>query len=228
MPIVRAQCEIPMTWQDQRDAVVNTFHFSVNVVDSSTLSSLTTALVGAYNNLETWFSAHVAVGPTGSVTYYNLDQPIPRPPLQTDSLGITRTHTTGTTALPHEVAAVLTYQALPTAGVNQQRRRGRVYFGPLDEAATTEGHFEDAFMSSVAAFGVNLLQSSNGNPNWVWVVWSKTGNTNSIVNDGWVDEAADTQRRRGVDPITRINWTSAGADPTPVPQIAMRRFFLFS
>jgi hypothetical protein len=39
-----------------------------------------------------------------------------------------------------------------------------------------------------------------------WSVWSEANQTASPVRDGWVDDAWDTQRRRGLDSSARTTF----------------------
>lgn len=127
---------------------------------------------------------------------------------------------------PEEVAAVLSYhgdltdvpveQANPTpppATIRpQQRRRGRLYIGPLQVAAGATGANQSR---PVAAFRTNctvgfrlLAQAITAyNPIYSLGVWSKADADVYPVVAGWMDDAWDTQRRRGVEPTTRTTFT---------------------
>lgn len=38
---------------------------------------------------------------------------------------------------------------------------------------------------------------------WQWRIWSPTNNNSVLIDNGWVDNAWDTQRRRGVEATAR-------------------------
>jgi hypothetical protein len=41
-----------------------------------------------------------------------------------------------------------------------------------------------------------------------WVVWSEADQDAGSVFDGWIDNAFDTQRRRGVQASSRTTWVA--------------------
>lgn len=115
----------------------------------------------------------------------------------------------GGTPLPSEVAVCLSYYGTR----NIPTQRGRIYWGPLNGGAGTlsviggEARPSVNLRASLAASGAAL--ASPGQPGGNWVVWSRKLGTAFTITDGWVDDAFDTQRRRGVDPASRTTWTAA-------------------
>lgn len=97
--------------------------------------------------------------------------------------------------LPGEVACCLSYYAT----VNQPRSRGRVYIGPLDEGASnTSGIFprpDSSLVDGLVDRAEYLLGAPN---NLTWVLISQADAAAKVITNGWVDNAFDTQRRRGV------------------------------
>jgi hypothetical protein len=126
-----------------------------------------------------------------------------------------------TSDLPAEVAVCTSLRGDP--GLNedddpepQARGRGRVYIGPLNtQAANTGGGA--AYPVPTATFIACLVNatkrlvvdSSAGSPVVPLVVYSRTRDAVSGVYSGWVDNAWDTQRRRGQVASTRNAWTTA-------------------
>lgn len=106
------------------------------------------------------------------------------------------------TSIPSEVALCLSF----VAGFNLPRRRGRIYLGPLnDQAFALNGRPEAALISDLAAKGDDLLAYSTF-PDLFQVVISPTAQAAEQVTGGWVDNAFDTQRRRGVAPTSRTTY----------------------
>lgn len=232
MPIIRAQVTIPRDSNIAADVTTNVFHFSTINALPATLEKLATALVNFYkqaggageNALVAYLSA-VTNPAAAIVRMWNLDDPKPRVPVYDSGkdLGIS-----GGTALPSEVALVGTYQADKASGVPQARRRGRIFLGPLSDLAR-DGAGNLGRPNGVAITALNLSMSrlaaaSEADADWNWVVYSAGARDNSnqeipykdrpllapefaAVTNGWVDNAFDTQRRRGEIATAKTAWT---------------------
>lgn len=135
--------------------------------------------------------------------------------------------------LPAEVAICLSYQGTPTTGLVQARRRGRVYFGPFNVNAVD-------MVSGVARPGVSIRQVLRDSfqamltatdPDFEFVVYSRPYagraaiprvdkpdlppiaarvGTTIGVDQLWIDDEFDTQRRRGLQRTGRTLVTAAG------------------
>jgi hypothetical protein len=128
--------------------------------------------------------------------------------------------TIGGTSLPEECNCAISFHADLTgipehSGATRPKaqRRGRIFWGPLTDAATgvdsaSQEHFiNTGFMTDAnAAMGhlVNALQGHT--PAWFLEVWSKVEYAGHDVIAGWVDNAIDTVRKRGPGPTTRATW----------------------
>lgn len=89
------------------------------------------------------------------------------------------------------------------------RRRGRIYIGPLMAIAGTTGASNDLVPTSAAkntwsAVGAHLID--NVPSGFVWDIVSKAGGEVHVVTGGYVDDAFDTQRRRGSAPTSRLTF----------------------
>lgn len=206
MPTVRALITIPMDSGLLEDAATNTLYFEAPLVDQAAeLTGITTALTSFYQAVDVYLSARCNNPVT--VRYYDLSQAQPRVPLREDTM--TLTFGTGD-PLPQEVALCLSFQGAKSSGVNQARRRGRIYLGPLDRTAAGSTVNADrphaTALSTIATAATALATAAfgNGTP---WVVYSPSNNASTSVTDGWLDNAFDTQRRRGLAPTSRTLWT---------------------
>lgn len=105
---------------------------------------------------------------------------------------------------PPELAIVISFQALKTSGIPQARRRGRIYFGPND-ITTIDGNGRptSAATTFLAGAADDILTASNAAATWTWTVHSTVSGTDAPVNNGWVDDEFDIQRRRGRVPTSR-------------------------
>lgn len=137
---------------------------------------------------------------TAQIRLYTAGDPEPRvPALYEFTLG-TRS---GSATMPHEVALCLSYYA----GQNVPRKRGRMYFGPLAGGSTvatvSNGHVRPSsgLIDALANAGGRMIGTGGTNPQWV-VLSSFIGA--SYTTDVWVDNAFDTQRRRGIAPDARV------------------------
>lgn len=120
-------------------------------------------------------------------------------------------------SMPSEVAVVLSFHgdltgALVEVGNTRPRarRHGRVFLGPLNKNAVEEGLLSVvrpavAFRTAVIDAAEVLAESAGP----VWSVWSRTDGVIREVRGGWVDDAFDTQRRRGVAPTLRGTFIKA-------------------
>lgn len=132
-----------------------------------------------------------------------------------------------TSDLPEEVAIVCSYHGdltdVPVSQPNPtpppavirpaQRRRGRLFLGPLNNAAgLTAG---DGFWRPTSAFREDLGDAFKGlctniaaiSADFAVGVWSKADQDVYPVVGGYVDDAWDTQRRRGVEATGRTTFT---------------------
>lgn len=204
MPIVRAQVVLQSATGLPKDNVSNTFHFDTASVASSVLDSVTDNLITFYNANTTAFSVGYyisgAISRNSGVSYiklYNLDDAEPRVPLRTT--GFTLVAPGSTTQMPGQVALCLSFQAARVSGGAQARRRGRIYLGPLSAAAQGSGVNADrpatGIITTLLDAGETLYDNSLAD-NTLWTIYSPTGDTNVGVNNLWVDDRFDTQRRR--------------------------------
>lgn len=125
----------------------------------------------------------------------------------------------GTGDLPRECAAVLSYHSSLTglaedtpggvAGPRGDahpaaRHRGRIYLGPLSNnslgAGTNGPGLSDNLrdVATKAAKQFLITAASTALEGLAWSVWSRTNNLLTPIIAGWMDDAFDTQRRRGI------------------------------
>lgn len=111
--------------------------------------------------------------------------------------------------LPWEVAVCISFKNDSATGIPAPNRRGRIFFGPINITAVTD------VAGSVRPFGTfrtdaavasERLRDSNTAAT-TWVVWSRDLSVASEVESGWIDDAFDTQRRRGEAVTTRTSWS---------------------
>lgn len=136
---------------------------------------------------------------------YNLSSGPPREPIITDP--IAGWPLAGAGAMPYEVSLVCSFESAQPG----PRGRGRIYVGPLrttalDEVATHVPRPEILFQGAVREAAVAMAAD---NTILQWGVVSQVNGAFYPVTGGWVDNAWDTQRSRGLAPTARTTWGSA-------------------
>lgn len=147
---------------------------------------------------------------------YDMGEPEPRQPhINTVTFG-----PGGGSPLPTECAVTMSFHGSRSI----PRERGRIYIGPLSTSAGTVGAagkgmiVESAFIDVVVAAASRLVANQVLTEDLFWSVFSNTRKEShpsfsglTHVEGGWVDNAFDTQRRRGTRASSRDVWGSAVA-----------------
>lgn len=196
-----------------KDRASNTLYIDTNETGVTLLEPLATLFHTLFEDtaggLTSWaqYMSNAWCAANSTLTMYQLLDPKPRAPIYNASRA-TPIGPTASPCLPDEVAACLSYSAGSVSGIKNARRRGRIYLGPLNTDAmlsTTSqsprptAAFQNSVMGAFSEFstGVKSLGMS-------WVQYSPTGGLVTDVTQFWIDDAFDTQRRRGVDPIGKL------------------------
>ena len=210
MALFRVMVTIPHTSGAIAEQCVNNWAF-LAMGDAASLEAVTTPQLKLF--YDSW-SAYRSVAMNWAQARskgYDMSEPAPRAPSWDTALGLSGA--TGTSGLPSEVALCLSFQRLRVSGANMRRGRGRVYLGPFASVAHdgSAGRPAATFKTAVRNGAQALLDHSNVTPSYEWVVMTTVaGPATSIpVHDGWIDDAWDTQRRRGLPPTSRVVFTPA-------------------
>lgn len=204
MADVRAQVILKTVDGISENYVTNSFAFRLDNT-SSDPGDVTTAIKDFYDDIVGLLGPQIAQN-GHEIKYTDLPGVQPNYPFQTDIFNLAAAP--AGTAMPRECAIVLSFQGLKAAGAPQARRRGRIYLGPLDfvtatgeyvatSAITTITNAAATFKSAITAIGVDTR----------WGIWSHMDQVVVLVDNGWVDNTYDTQRRRGVKATSRTTWT---------------------
>lgn len=217
--LMKAQVTIPLDSAIPADYITNTWYFDGDDVDEEDVAyhtAVMTKLTAFYQAIDgTIFPESISSPAT--VKIYDMRDPLPRVPEFTGTIALTPSVNR---ALPHEVAICLSFQATAESGVTQARRRGRVFIGPLATSILTTdagppyvgGGPRGDLATAATALATPIALPVTGQVHWA--VYSPTldiaGTIDDAFNDvdnGWVDNAFDTQRRRGQKPTVRQTWT---------------------
>jgi hypothetical protein len=212
---VLAQVTFQRTTLVAEDQIVNTFHFeTLGAPDASDLDSIALRLQNFYRNpaggtddIQHWTSNVIIGGTLHTIKMYDMSQPIPRAPLRTSPLSFNPGGIGGIT-LPAEVALVLSLRAVRAPGVPASRARGRIYLGPfmggaVGPGAAGDGRPNATLQTVMNNAAIGLRSTVLGPPRWS--VYSRIDNVLRRVTGSSVDNAWDTQRRRGGDPTAKVS-----------------------
>ena len=219
MTTLRATVDLPNVNGLPADTFTNTWHWLSNFVDRLD------GAVMAHDLLSTFYQAidgllAATIDTTATVNVYDLEDPAPRVPIYTNTIALTL----GANApLPSEVACVLSFNGTLVSGTPQARRRGRIFLGPLDSAVMDDTLGQSLIQISsctVIAEAAGIMQAAGDPAEVQWAVFSPTiagpppwslgeifAATTSVVA-GYVDNAFDTQRSRGVAATNRSIFPS--------------------
>jgi hypothetical protein len=191
------------------DKVVNGWHFEDNGGVAGDFDNVRDMLKDFYTkpvNAGAWitnsYPGHLANDCT--VTAYDLSQDKPRAPVYESTFpsGVGAGST-----LPTEVALCFSFEAEKASGELQSRRRNRVYLGPFTNSVLNSGAVSSSFITTLINAGKDLKAASNASITWDWQIYSPTDDRSHDIHKIWVDNAWDTQRRRGLKATTRTAWT---------------------
>lgn len=215
--IIRAQAVLAATTAIPRDNFVNTFHFLPMelAVTPEDITSVQAMVADFYTHVGTsghsigdLLGASVSrVANACSVNVYDLGNAHPRPP-HTSQWTCPARSGSGVN-LPLEVCCVLSM----FADRNIARHRGRVYIGPLQELDMTTSaqgvplvapSFRDTLIEHVERLIAGTAAVAGVTPQLA--IYSRVDGVARVVQHGWVDDAFDTQRRRGPRATTRTTF----------------------
>lgn len=195
-----------------RDNISNTFCFfaakafgyewdnALDMVEDlyCTTAPDSTAALGAYINSTIKRQARLQA--------YVIEDSPPRAPVLEREITLP-TQATGT-QLPAEVAVTCSFQGTRQSGSSQARRRGRIFLGPtvaLNSGSTTT--VSETMVNNIAAQFTEMKAASDASVDYQWRIWSPTDGSSVLVDNGWIDNAWDTQRRRGPRATSRTVWS---------------------
>lgn len=234
MDVIRALITIPTDSTIPADRVSNSFHFkslAPGVLDDEDfIQAVEARLTAWFGYVEGWYG--VTAASPASTKLYDLGDPKPRAPIHAFDTVLDLGDAVD--SMPHEVAVVGSYNAQLGSGIDPSHRRGRVYIGPIKRAFVIHSngsHFiSDVNCQELADNLWTLLAPQPLGDTITGCVYSETwhegrgptagGPTKppkpaipphtlldsafEVVNTS-VDNAFDTQRRRGPKATKRIS-----------------------
>lgn len=216
--LMRAQVIIGMDGGLPEDYPTNTLYFDGDegFSDGDYWSGVMTLLEDFYHGFDDTLYPTQIDG-TATVKIYDMRDPTPRIPEFTDTITLTPS---ANGMYPGEVAIVCSFQAEYVSGVPNARRRGRIYLGPVQEGVHTitgsQNRPDSGLLTAIANAAATMENgfALSGGAELKWAVYSPTTDATASIDDafndvigGWVDNAWDTQRRRGPAATGRTTWT---------------------
>nr|CRY95207.1 hypothetical protein [uncultured prokaryote] len=201
---VQAQIVLKTTDGLSENFVSNTLYFIGISPEEATLG-LAPILKDFYDDIRPWLGPSLAQS-NHVIKMYDPDLPKPNYPFAETTFNLAVAPAGG--GLPTEVALVLSFQGARISGASQASRRGRIYLGPLNQSSLDPSGLRPSgavVLGAIAAYetmadAVAILPAlGTGFP----AVRSQKLGTDVAVSNGWIDNAFDTQRRRGVAPSGR-------------------------
>lgn len=231
--LIRADVELVADTGVPEDAIHNTFHFlSDQVSFTEDLRVYLRDEIDRFYELGTGtdpplvdFLSPLVINNPHRIYFYEVDPAtgLSGSPIAEAGWGLPAT---GGTPLPPEVALVATFHAdisdvseriavAPTGPAGdilpRARRRGRIYFGPLNTSALgSSGRPATTLVTSLANAAQRLAEGATlTHPDARLAVYSRADGVAREVTGGWVDDEFDTQRRRGRERTLRDTWVAA-------------------
>lgn len=216
MAQILCQVRIPHKSLIAADDVVNTFAFT-GIADAEAMSTAALGMLKVFYNdlsapqttaVKNYLSFELNCG-GARIKVYDWADPEPRVPILDESLGMTAATSTTDGALPGEVALGVSYLAAQESGVPAARRRGRIFLGPL-RSSLLSGAADVASRPNAAArlqISLAAAQLASGTASCRWAVYSRRDQAFRQILNGYIDNAFDTQRRRGVAVTSRQAFT---------------------
>ena len=221
MGVVRAMVRFEGDTLTPEDIFINTWHFLPNggILTEGVADQLTAQLDNFYKSphggqpgfiLE--YSSSFLTGNV-EIRFYDLADAKPRTPI-TRSFVFTPV---ASGSLPAEVSVVMSFEAGKPV---TRSRRGRLYLGPLNANAmnatsTSDRHISPTLQTMIAHAAAYMSDPSTAHP---WAIWSEKLQSAAVVETGWVDDAFDTQRRRGSEALTRVTYIGGAGIQGPFTQ----------
>lgn len=204
MADIAVQVSVPYYNGTPADVSTNVWHFHTTSGDPDP------AQVGAF--IETIYTAFIPYASSvlnfteASAKAYDMADPEPRSPVWEGINDFGDGNITNP-IIPEEVAVCLSFRGVLESGAPPARRRGRVYLGPLStEVVADTGRsivlqaFIDDMLAAYEAAWAELTDAGLSH-----CVWSPTDGVGRPVVYAWMDNAFDTQRRRGVPATSRTS-----------------------
>lgn len=180
--------------------------FCIDVTGDPEYDDMTAAIKGFYDDIDAINWSNLLAQNGHEVKFYALPGLTPNYPTAERTFNFAANPSGN--PLPTECAIVASFQGSRTPGFEQARRRGRVYLGPLGSGTNDAGRPGSGIVAGIVTAMENFRDAVNAISGHSWCVWSTVDQEAVPITSGWVDNAWDTQRRRGLERTSRNTWTT--------------------
>jgi hypothetical protein len=214
-PVLAGGIRVLHIWQGAsglpEDRYVNTFAFASDAAQSDVAKLAAIEKVQrfydtTYNgtSLHAFLSSEAVDETASESRAYSMEDPVNGRVPVIVPWSTTQGNLSSAAALPSEVAVCGSYYC----GTNTPRNRGRIYLGPLATTALAPsngaGLVKAELQQCLLAAMLDLAQDDAG-PRWSLLAMGTTSTRQlKIITNCWVDNAFDTQRRRGETATARV------------------------
>jgi hypothetical protein len=201
MVAYRAQVIIHTTDAIAENFVTNSLAF-YSTVPIADITDLDTPISTFFNYIASYYPAQIAQN-GHEIKYYELGTGlVPNYPIATSIFNFSGAPSAA--GLPAECAVCISFQAIRASGFPQNRRRGRIYIGPLAASVNSGARPSSALLTDLGIAAADFMADVPAAVSTAsWAVWSEVDQEANPVDNGWIDNAFDTQRRRGVQATAR-------------------------
>jgi len=212
--LCRAVVKMPHEGGLERDVTQNTFWFITDVAETNAADlvvapDIVAALFAFYNATTPSISNFLASYLVRADVTTELSMVDPTTGLQQGDTAVFDMATFdapgSTNNLPAEVALCLSY-ASSNPVVPVRRRRGRIYLGGFITGASAPDAYARPDSDVVTAMLLSAVNLATDQDGFTWAIYSRAAGAALSVDNGWVDNEWDTQRRRGQQATSRELW----------------------
>lgn len=201
-----AQVTLLSATGSSEDNQSNTFAVGqIPTLDASFANSWTTAIKDFYDDVVTTGGLKGMSQNNHLIKFYDIQAPAPNYPLFERNFNLDSAPFA--VDMPQEVALVISYSNVSATTVARGRRRGRIYISGWGESTNVAGQPTDGTCDSLLTNFTDYVVAVNAISTFDASIWSRTGETTYVIEEAHVDNAWDTQRRRGTKSDYRATWT---------------------
>jgi hypothetical protein len=140
------------------------------------------------------------------IKFYDIETPQPNYPIWTRTFNLATVP--AAVDMPQEVALCVSYANSLAVTIPRARRRGRLYISGWAETGNTNGRPTNLVCDGLLAAFTGYVTAFNALGTLDASIWSRTGGVTYPIDTAHVDNAWDTQRRRGNRSTYRASWAA--------------------
>lgn len=200
-----AQVTLLTAGADSADNQTNGFYVSDSGISTAEMDSWRNAIKTFYDAAAGNGAMRGLAQNNHIIKFYTVGTPAPNYPIYQNTFNLAASP--GAFDLPPEVALCVSYKNNTNNSVLRARRRGRIYLSGWGEAQNTTGRPNAGLPAALAGAFKTYCDSVNLIGTLTACIYSRVQDITNEIEEVWVDNAWDTQRRRGEKPTVRSSVT---------------------